>query len=108
MQDTFATTAQVKLAVEKVYQVVRTYTMSLQQFEDLMYMDVLSKVKHSAVLTSYANGMFDTLTFVISSEHCEVVSKGVDGSICKGAAGFGAAVKWKGADFLFIGFQEGV
>lgn len=108
MQDTFATSAQVKLAVEKVYQVVRTYTMSLQQFEDLMYMDVLSKVKHSAVLTSYANGMFDTLTFVISAEHCEVVCKGADGSTCKGANGAGVALRWKGADFLFIGFQEGL
>lgn len=104
----FSSTAQVKLAVERIYQMVHTFSMSLQQFEDLYDIGVNRKSAHSPALISYGAGLLDALVFIISSEHCEVVCKGADGATCKGANGAGTALRWKGTDFLFIGFAEGL
>lgn len=104
----FSSNAQVKLAVQQIYEMVRTFSMSLQQFEDLYDLQVARQARHSSALTAYGAGMLDALIHIISAEHCEVVCKGADGATCKGANGAGTALRWKGTDFLFIGFTEGL
>lgn len=104
--DSFRSNAQVKLAVMALYQTVCTFSMSLDQFENLYDIDVYRRSAHSPALVAYGAGMLDTLVHIIGSEHCEVVCKGADGSTCKGANGAGTALRWKGTDFLFVGFKE--
>lgn len=97
---------QVKMCA--VYRTACTWSMSKQQVLDLVDIDVLAAI-HSAPSTPanksklewFTSGMLAGLIHVISTEHCEVVCKGADGSIHQGANSMGTGLRWKGTDFLF-------
>lgn len=94
------------------YQTVRTFSMSQQQFVDLVDIDVHQLIERSPVnaslkyvLATRAAGMLAAFIHVISTEHCEVVCKGADGAIHKGANSAGSGLRWKGTDFLFTAIE---
>lgn len=97
---------EVRSAVMAIYQTVRNFSLSLDQFESLYEVDIHSRVLHSPTLVAYGAGLLDALVHTIGVDLCEVVCKGADGSTCKGANGAGTALRWKGTDFLFVGFKE--
>lgn len=94
--------------VRAAYQTVKTFSMSRQQFIDLVNIDVIAPIEAApspeaakTKLAWYASGQLDAFIHVISTEHCEVVCKGADGAIHKGANAAGTGLRWKGTDFLF-------
>lgn len=94
--------------VRAVYQTVCMFSMSRQQFIDLINLDVIRSIELApspetakTKLCWHASGMLDAFVHVISTEHCEVVCKGADGAIHKGANSAGTGLRWKGTDFLF-------
>lgn len=94
--------------VHAAYQTVKTFSMSRQQFIDLVNIDVLDLIERGMAglatkskLAGYMSGQRDAFIHVISTEHCEVVCKGADGAIHKGANAAGTGLRWKGTDFLF-------
>lgn len=93
---------------QAVYQTVCTFSMSKEQMADLFEVEVRARINASAHdafakgrLVHRAAGMFDAFVHVITTEHCEVVCKGADGAVHKGANSAGTGLRWKGTDFLF-------
>lgn len=99
--------------IRNAYLLACTFSMSRQQFTDLVDIDVLFRVGQAPLsslpssqirrdeLLNHAAGMLDAFIHVIATEHCEVVCKGADGAIHKGANAAGTGLRWKGTDFLF-------
>lgn len=91
-----------------LYQTVCTFSMSREQMVDLFEIEIRTRINAAphgtllkGALTYHAAGMLAAFTHVISTEHCEVVCKGADGAIHKGANSAGTGLRWKGTDFLF-------
>lgn len=112
MQEVIVCPSVVAAKVRAAYQTVCTFSMSRQQFEDLVSVDVVIPIIRSpagavdtAALTNQAAGMLDAYIHVISTEHCEVVCKGADGAIHQGANEAGSGLRWKGTDFLFTAIE---
>lgn len=94
--------------IRAAYQTVRTFSMSRSQLINLVDIDVVSPIRGApstkdtkSRLEWFASGQLDALIHVITTEHCEVVCKGADGSIHQGANSAGTGLRWKGTDFLF-------
>lgn len=98
--------------VRAAYQTVKTFSMSRQQFIDLVNIDIVALIERGHApeysktkLNWFASGQLDAFIHVISTEHCEVVCKGADGAIHKGANSAGTGLRWKGTDFLFTAIE---
>jgi len=98
--------------VRAAYQTACTFSMSRQQLIDLVTLDVFVPISRAfypqaakSKLEWFASGQLDAFIHVISTEHCEVVCKGADGAIHKGANSMGTGLRWKGTDFLFTAIE---
>lgn len=95
-------------SVPAIYQTVKTFSMSRQQMEDLYNIEVRHPINsapltqtRAVALSSYGLGLLAAFIHIITTEHCEVVCKGADGAIHKGANAAGTGLRWKGTDYLF-------
>lgn len=98
--------------IRAAYQTVRTFSMSRSQLIDLVDIDVVAPIRSApstqatkSRLEWFASGQLSAFIHVISTEHCEVVCKGADGAIHKGANSAGTGLRWKGTDFLFTAIE---
>lgn len=98
--------------IRAAYQTACTFSMSRSQLIDLVNIDVFVPIRKAfstqdtkSRLEWFASGQLDAFIHVISTEHCEVVCKGADGAIHKGANSAGTGLRWKGTDFLFTAIE---
>lgn len=112
MPEVIVCTSVVRAKLLACYRTVRLHSLPLTSFKDLVDLDIRQPIKkapitqvQATVLMNYLAGMYDGLVHTISEDLCEVVCKGADGAIHKGANSAGTGLRWKGTDFLFTAIE---